>query len=50
MSEPGFIFIFEYPMILAPSILVPMLISINLLHAWGLLEKEREGHTHLVES
>ena len=36
MNEPGFIFIFEFPMILAPSIVVPIFISLNLLHAWGI--------------
>ncbi len=35
MNEPGFSFIFEYPMVLAPSIVVPTFISLNLLHAWG---------------
>ena len=41
MSEPGFEFIFEFPMILAPSIVVPLFISMNLMHAWGLLAQER---------
>jgi hypothetical protein len=36
MAEPGFAFIFEFPMILAPSIVVSTLISLNLLHAWGI--------------
>ena len=36
MNEPGFFFIFEFPMVLAPSIIVPAFISLNLLHAWGL--------------
>ncbi len=36
MNEPGFSFIFEYPMVLAPSIVVPTFISLNLLHAWGI--------------
>ena len=35
MNEPGFRFIFEFPMVLAPSIVIPTLISLNLLHAWG---------------
>ncbi|MCU7811352.1 MAG: hypothetical protein KZQ77_08955 [Candidatus Thiodiazotropha sp. (ex Notomyrtea botanica)] len=43
MNEPGFVFIFEYPMVLAPSVVVPMFISINLLHAWGMLEKEKRS-------
>ncbi|MCG7915734.1 MAG: hypothetical protein JAY71_17860 [Candidatus Thiodiazotropha weberae] len=44
MNEPGFVFIFEYPMILAPGMLVPLLISLNLLHAWGLFQKQRHSH------
>jgi hypothetical protein len=35
MNEPGFTFIFEFPMVLAPSIVIPILIALNLLHAWG---------------
>lgn len=35
MSEPGFRFIFEFPMVLSPSIVIPIFISLNLLHAWG---------------
>jgi hypothetical protein len=35
MNEPGFEFIFEFPMILAPSIVVSLLISLNLLQAWA---------------
>jgi len=34
MNEPGFSFIFEFPMILAPSIVVPILILLNFLMAW----------------
>jgi hypothetical protein len=34
MNEPGFIFIFEFPMVLAPSIVVPVLLLIDLLLAW----------------
>jgi len=33
MSEPGFAFIFEFPMVLAPSIVVPMFVLLNLLTA-----------------
>ena len=40
MNEPGFSFIFEYPMVLAPSIIIPLLISLNLLHAWGAFNQE----------
>ena len=35
MNEPGFVFIFEFPMVMAPSIVVPMFISLNALMAWG---------------
>ncbi len=35
MNEPGFVFIFEFPMVLAPGIVVPMMIFFNLLSAWG---------------
>jgi hypothetical protein len=34
MNEPGFEFIFEFPMVLAPSIVVSLLISLNLFQAW----------------
>lgn len=34
MSEPGFEFIFAFPMVLAPSIVVSILVSLNLLQAW----------------
>ena len=37
MNEPGFLFIFEYPMILAPSLVVPVLISLNMFAAWASL-------------
>jgi hypothetical protein len=36
MNEPGFLFIFEFPMILAPSIVVPLFISLNCLMAWSI--------------
>ena len=38
MNEPGFVFIFEFPMVLAPSIVLPIFISLNLLMAWRILE------------
>lgn len=38
MNEPGFIFIFEFPMVLAPGIVVPIFISLNLLTVWKLYE------------
>ncbi len=42
MNDPGFTFIFECPMVLAPSVVVPMFISLNLLHAWGVFETEKD--------
>ena len=42
MNEPGFVFIFEFPMVMAPGIVVPMLIFFNLLLAWGAFQS-REG-------
>ncbi|MCH8320813.1 MAG: hypothetical protein IH790_07650 [Acidobacteria bacterium] len=44
MNEPGFVFIFEFPMVLAPGIVVPMMIFFNLLLAWGAFQS-REGRT-----
>ena len=41
MNEPGFVFIFEFPMVLAPSIVIPILISLNLLTAWRVFEMRR---------
>ena len=41
MNEPGFIFIFEFPMVLAPSIVVPIFIFFNILLAWRILELTR---------
>ena len=44
MNEPGFRFIFEFPMVLSPSIVIPILISLNLLHTWGIWRTmEREA-------
>jgi hypothetical protein len=43
MKEPGFIFIFEFPMVLAPSTVVPMLILFNFLLAWRTFELRRSG-------
>ena len=34
MSEPGFTFIFEFPMVMSPSIIVPILILFDFLLAW----------------
>lgn len=34
MNEPGFIFIFQFPMVLAPSIVVPIFVCLNALVAW----------------
>jgi len=36
MNEPGFVFIFQFPMVLAPSIVVPMFTLLNLLLAWSI--------------
>lgn len=39
MSEPGIVFLFEFPMVLAPSIVVPLFVIFNLLqarHCFGL--------------
>ena len=41
MNEPGFTFIFEFPIVLAPSIVIPIFISLNLLHAWGIFVTEK---------
>ena len=38
MNEPGFVFIFELPMVMAPSIVVPIFILLNLLMAWRIVE------------
>ena len=43
MNEPGFSFIFEFPMILAPSVVVAIFVSLNLLHAWGIFVTEKEN-------
>ena len=42
MNEPGFIFIFEFPMILAPSVVVPIMILFNLLMAWNIFDSHRK--------
>jgi len=41
MNEPGFSFIFEFPMVFAPSIIVPTFISLNLLHVWGIFLNQK---------
>ena len=43
MNEAGFTFIFEFPMVLAPSIVIPILLFFNLLLAWSTFELTREG-------
>jgi len=43
MNQPGFIFIFEFPMVLAPSVVVPLFLCINTLLAWNIFEKTRRG-------
>ncbi len=35
------VFIFEFPMVLTPSIVVPTFILLNLLMAWGVFEMEK---------
>ena len=42
MNEPGFIFIFEFPMVLAPSIVVNIFILLNLLMAWRIFETRKK--------
>lgn len=42
MTEPGFEFIFEFPMILAPGLVVSLLISLNLLQAWVTFKQKSE--------
>ncbi len=42
MNEPGFTFIFEFPMVMSPSIIVPVLILLNFLLAWKMV---RHGRT-----
>lgn len=44
MNEPGFIFIFQFPMVLAPSIVVPIFVFINVLSAWRFWKVAREGN------
>jgi len=43
MHEPGFAFIFEFPMVLAPGIAVPVLVLLNLLLAWRSFVAGRSG-------
>ncbi len=42
MNEPGFVFIFQFPMVLAPSIVVPMFVLLNLLLAWNIFTVSRK--------
>ncbi len=42
MNEPGFTFIFEFPMVMSPSIIVPILILLNFLLVWKAM---RQGST-----
>jgi len=41
MNEPGFSFIFEFPMVLAPSVVVPIFILFNLLTAWNCFARNK---------
>ena len=49
MNEPGFVFIFEFPMVLAPGIVVPMMIFFNLLLAWGAFRSFRPVSDEAVD-
>jgi len=40
MNEAGFIFIFEFPMVPAPGIVVPIFIFLNLLTVWKLYQSK----------
>jgi hypothetical protein len=44
MNEPGFSFIFEFPMVMSPSIIVPILILFDFLLAWKAI---RQGSAEL---
>ncbi len=50
MNEPGFVFIFELPMVLAPGIVVPMMIFFNLLSAWGAFQSREGGEATLIKN
>jgi len=39
MNEPGFTFIMEFPMVLAPSIVMPIFIFLNFLLAWRIFKR-----------
>ena len=43
MHEPGFSFIFEFPIVMAPGIVVPMFVLLNFLLAWGAWIDSRSG-------
>jgi len=49
MNEPGFVFIFEFPMVLAPGIVVPMMIFFNLLSAWGAFQSKEGREAASIE-
>ena len=46
MNEPGFTFIFEFPMVMAPSIIVPIFILLNFLLAWKAMRQGVNGRAH----
>jgi hypothetical protein len=50
MNEPGFSFIFDFPMVLAPSIIVPALVLLNLLLSAQQMMKGRAGPKDDIES
>ncbi len=48
MNEPGFLFIFAFPMVLAPGIVVPFLLLLNGMAAWklwGILQERSQTDT-----
>ena len=50
MNEPGFTFIFEFPMVLAPSIVIPTLIFLNFLLAWGVSQRDLVTGSEIVDA
>lgn len=49
MQEPGFEFIFAHPMVMAPGIVVPLLVLLNLLLAWAIVERTRRRRRAAAE-
>ena len=49
MAEPLFAELFRFPMVMAPALVVPTLVMLNMLVAWRLFERFRgEGRLHPV--